>query len=240
MDLKKLQPRPKAVRYLANYLALFLGSIMTKLKVSGRHHIPRRGPFIVACNHFSILDPALVLYGIQRPVNFLMATDQIVDPLFIWAPWLYGYIPTDRRQLAPSTIKQALKALERKEVVGIFPEGYSQSTVLRPAKRGAIYLAQTMAVPILPVAIQGAESLWDNWLRGNRPSLRVRIGRPYRLPPYLPGRDRRQDWLRRQGDDLMVRIAALLPESYHGLYRGHPQITVYRSENRLALPSDSG
>ncbi|NOZ75358.1 MAG: 1-acyl-sn-glycerol-3-phosphate acyltransferase [FCB group bacterium] len=236
MDLAHFQPRPRFVRYLANYLALFVGSLAAKLTITGRYHLPDSGPYIIASNHFSIMDPALVLCAVQKPVNFLMASDQVVESLFIWAPWIYGYIPTDRQRLAPSTIKRSLKVLREGEILGIFPEGYTEDTKLRPAKRGALFLARSAKVPIVPVGVEGAEMIMASWKRGYRPRLCIRIGTPYRLSPDAEKRETREFRSRRQRDELMLRIASLLPDKYHGEFAGRPEIKVYRSENRLRDP----
>ncbi|MFC1527402.1 1-acyl-sn-glycerol-3-phosphate acyltransferase [Candidatus Neomarinimicrobiota bacterium] len=99
-DLNKYSVRPKAVRYLLGYLALFLGSILVKIKIKGSENIPKNGSFIVACNHFNILDAFFVVFAIKKPINFLMASDQTVVTKFMWAPWLYGFIPTNRQNIA--------------------------------------------------------------------------------------------------------------------------------------------
>ncbi len=237
MDLSHFQPRPKPIRYLSGYLALLLGVTAARLKIRGRRHIPSRGPYLIAMNHFSIMDPALVLYAIQKPINFLMASDQVVESLFIWAPWLYGFIPTDRQRLAPSTIKASLEVLRRGDLLGIFPEGHTQGTVLRPAKKGALFLAMSAAVPILPLGIEGADTIWENWNRGQRPLVTIRIGKSYHLPEFSGNRRDREAWLHHYSDDLMLRIASLLPEKYHGCFTGRPEIKVYQSENRLVVPS---
>ena len=50
-------------------------------------------------------------YAIQKPINFIAASDQEVDWWFMWAPIIYGWIPVDRERVAPSTIKLAIQAL---------------------------------------------------------------------------------------------------------------------------------
>ena len=133
--LDKYTVRPKIVRYILGYLVLFLGSVLTKAKIKGTENIPRNGPYIVACNHFNRLDPPFVIYAIKKPINFLMASDQTVEAEIMWAPWLYGFIPTNRQNIAPSTIKQSLRVLKKGEIIGIFPEGSAteQKEFHRPA-----------------------------------------------------------------------------------------------------------
>ena len=130
-SLKHFSPRASWIRKKLGYPALFIGSTIAKITVKGRWHLPKKGPFIVAANHFSYIDPPFFKYAIRKPINFLGASDQNIDWYFMWAPILYGFIPIDRTNLAPSTIKKAKKALKRGEILGIFPEGTSTSDSLR-------------------------------------------------------------------------------------------------------------
>jgi len=215
------------------YLALLLGAIIAKITVKGRHHLPKEGPFIVAINHFNYADPPFVVYAIRRPINFLAASDQVVEWFNYWAIWLYGFIPTNRTQLGPSTIKTAKKVLKQKDILGIFPEGNSLSDELRPAKGGVVFLSTTMQVPIVPVSISGLKgNVWQYLFKGVRPKLQVNIGKsfgPFSLPP---DRRKREDALKEIGDKVMCRIGALLPDKCHGVYAGDPSIKVYRKENQ--------
>ena len=214
--LDSYSPRPKPVRFLLGYLTLLLCSIAARITVSGRYHLPKKGPFILAINHFSRLDPAFVVYAVRKPIGFLMASDQEVELLLWWAPWLYGYIPTNRTRLAPSTIKLAKKALQKGEILGIFPEGTSTSDEIRPAKKGAVYLSAMTETPIVPVSVTGLNDVWSNWFRGVRPTVRIKIGKPFgpiRLPKNKAKREKAYAEI---GDELMCHIASLLPEENHG------------------------
>ena len=163
-----------------------------------------------------------------------MASDQFLKWFDYWAPWLYGIIPANRIRLAPSTIKSSKKALLAKEILLIFPEGTSLSNELRPAKGGVMFLSTTMQVPIVPLSINGKiGDIWSNALSGVRPKVRINIGKPF--GPYsLPKeRSQKEEKLAKIGDEVMCRIAALLPDKHHGVYRGNPSIKNYREENNL-------
>jgi len=232
LDLFK--PRPQWVRYWVTYFGLLLGALVAKTTVRGRHHLPKNGPFIIAINHFNVADPPFVIYAVRRPINFLAASDQVVDWFNYWAIWLYGFIPTNRTRLGPSTIKTAKKVLKEKDILGIFPEGNSLSDELRPPKDGVVYLSAIMQVPIVPVSVAGlGKNIWKDILRGVRPKVHVNIGKnfgPYTLPK---DRSKKSAALKDIGDKVMCHIAALLPDKYHGAYRGNPSIEIYRDENNL-------
>ena len=212
---------------------MFLCSLGSRVKIFGRHHVPDEGPYIVVINHFSYIDPPFVIHALQKPISFLAASDQVIEAQFIWAPFLYGFIPTDRTNLAPSTIKNSIRALKNGEVLGVFPEGTSLSRVLRPAKNGAAFLSATAKTHLLPVGIVGLESAWENIFRGVRPSVQVRIGKPF--GPFTLSKlknDKERD-LNKIGDEIMCRIAALLPENRHGAFKHNKTISEHRKKNGL-------
>ncbi|MFH1852994.1 MAG: lysophospholipid acyltransferase family protein [Candidatus Neomarinimicrobiota bacterium] len=230
-DLNKYRPRPLIIRYLSGYFTLFMLSLASRVKVYGRQFIPDRGPYIIAANHFSVLDPIFIIYATQRPINFLMASDQVVGNDMFWAPWIYGFIPTNRSKLAPSTIKTSLQVLRKNEILGIFPEATSLATELRPAKEGAAYLSLATNVPILPVSVTGHNNLWKNLFRGVRQTVTVRIGRAF--GPFEQEADgkSRQQLLEEIGLEIMCRIGALLPEEQRGFVKNHDLVWRFREEN---------
>ena len=172
---------PKWIRYLSSYLNLFLCSVLLKPKIYGRKNIPQNGPYIVAINHFHIFDPALVAYAIRKPISFLAASDQDIDWQVLIAGKLYGFIPTNRQKLAPSTIKKAIQALQKGDILGIFPEA-TTGPVLRRPKKGVTYLSLKSGCKILPMGIVGLEEdIWSQWFKGVRPQVAVKIGKPFSI-----------------------------------------------------------
>ncbi len=223
--LDSYTPRPKWVRYAAGYLALLLGAVLCRVRVNGRQNIPNTGPYIVACNHFSDMDPAFVLYALRRPVIFMAASDQRISWCYQWAAWLYGFIPTNRNRLAPSTIKRARDALFNEDILGIFPEGTTIGTALREAKRGIVYLATITSVPILPMGVSGLNDAWTNWFRGTKPQVLINIGKPFHLANQIPGDTKKQ--IDEFGHYIMCRIADLLPDINHGKFHHSKVGAVY-------------
>ena len=198
---------PKWIRYLSSYLNLFLCSVLLKPKIYGRKNIPQNGPYIVAINHFHIFDPALVAYAIRKPISFLAASDQDIDWQVLIAGKLYGFIPTNRQKLAPSTIKKAIQALQKGDILGIFPEA-TTGPVLRRPKKGVTYLSLKSGCKILPMGIVGLEEdIWSQWFKGVRPQVAVKIGKPFSISSSLPkDRSERQNKLSDIGDLSLIHI----------------------------------
>ena len=225
--IERLRPRPVFVRYFLGYLATFMVSMLTKTKVHGRENIPKEGPFIIITNHFSYVDPIFVIHAVQKPISFLAASDQKIKWYFIWAPFIYGFIPTNRKVLAPSTIKHATRVLKSNEILGIFPEGTSTSSKLRPAKNGAAYLSALTESRMLPMGVFGLENVWKQLFRGIKPKVTINIGRPF--GPFLLSKNRkkRKDCLLEIGNEAMCRIAALLPKEQRGVFSPNPKVTQF-------------
>tara|TARA_B100000073_G_scaffold209003_1_gene173360 strand:- start:190 stop:951 length:762 start_codon:yes stop_codon:yes gene_type:complete len=235
--LSKLTPQPKWWRYLLTYVSMFLGSTISKTKVWGKWNLPKDGPYVIACNHFSIIDPPFFTYAVQKPINFIAASDQEVDWWFMWAPFIYGWIPVDREKLNPSTIKKALKVLKNKEILGIFPDGGAENDFLGKAKNGAVYISNLAKVPIVPMAIYGAETAWEGLSKGLRPRVFVNIGKPFGPYKMIGSKKEKQKKLQEVGNDMMCRIAALLPVNRQKDYKGKKLVKKYQALNNF-IPKD--
>ena len=76
-------------------------------------------------------------------------------------------------------IKKAKKVLKNGEILGIFPEGTTTSPVLKKPKNGAVFLSTVEKVPIVPISIYGAETIWQDIFKGIRPKVYINIGKPF-------------------------------------------------------------
>ena len=226
-----LRPRPYWVRYISAYIVFLLGMSVAKIKVQGRWNIPKRGPCVIACNHFGYLDPFFLVYAVQRPTSFLMQSDEGVERHFFWAPMTYGAILTDRNKLAPSTVKESITALKNEEVLGIFPEGGMKGFELAKAKPGAIYLSAMGHVQIVPIAIDGGNEAWEKIFHGVRSRIKINIGRPFGPFDIKGSKVEKRNQIETISSELMCRIAALLPDNKHGVYAKDKRIFHYRQEN---------
>ncbi|MBM3187163.1 MAG: 1-acyl-sn-glycerol-3-phosphate acyltransferase, partial [Chloroflexi bacterium] len=98
----------------------------------------------------------------------------------------------------------------------IAPEGTrSRTGTMQRAKPGIAYLALRTNAVLVPVAHWGVEKLSD-WKRLRRPTCRVVIGRPFRLPT-IEGKPGTEE-LQALADLIMVEHGRLLPPEYRGVY----------------------
>lgn len=187
--------------------------------VEGLEHFPKQGPYILAVNH---------LHWMDIPVIFVILPHEVAT--FAAEKWerhwfvgtllrLFGHaIFVQRGEPDRKAITKALRWLQAGGVLGIAPEGTrSRTGALQPGKPGAAYLATRAGVPIVPVAIWGQEKFWQEVRRLRRPRVYARVGEPMRLPAVA--RRAKGHELDAYTEQIMLRIAEMLPEPYRGVYR---------------------
>ena len=142
-------------------------------------HIPSQGPAIVAATHISYLDPwstALAIIRRGRRPRFLAKDDLFRIPLVGTALRGAGQISVSRGSGARRPLEEAERALDRGEVVAIYPEGtvtQGPDHLPKEGKTGAVRLALATGVPIVPLVSWGSQEVWQKSGRGS-----LRFGRP--------------------------------------------------------------
>ena len=64
-------PRRRLIRGVLRGVVHVLFDTLTHLDVYGREHVPKDGPLLLAANHFSFVDPALVLRVTPWPIEVI-------------------------------------------------------------------------------------------------------------------------------------------------------------------------
>lgn len=202
---------------VSNTLQRLTLRLFADYKVTGQEKVPRQGPLIIVANHQSNLDPPLIGASIPRRAWFLAKQGVFRGPIVHWFLKNYGAFPLDRGAADVRAYRWALNKLAQGQAMAIYPEGTRSRGAMRKAKTGIIRLALKAQAPLLPVGITGTERI-GSWMRAVNPTgkIRVNIGEPFHLPP-IRGRPSTED-LESLTNMVMRRIAALLPESYHGVY----------------------
>ncbi len=211
-------------RRILRYIVRFLFHLLCRLNVEDIECANVEGGAILVANHLSRLDAPLVFAIAPRADITGLVADKYLKSFWI-RPLVEAVrgIWINREQADFQALRAALQYLRSGGMLGIAPEGTrSRSGGLQPAKTGAAFLAQKAGVPIIPVAIWGTESAIAKLLRLQRPHIYIRFGPPF----YLSASNRgdRSRALQRDTDEIMCRIAALLPAEYRGVYAHHPRL----------------
>jgi 1-acyl-sn-glycerol-3-phosphate acyltransferase len=206
------------------------------LKVYGSEFIPASGGVIIAGNHTGVIEVPLALYYLKRTDIIILIAEKYQKRFYTrWIVNLFGGIFIDRHNADFAALRETLKRLREGGMLLIAPEGTrSQDGQLASGYMGAAYLAAKTGLPILPGAATGNmdRKVIGSLLKLRRPEVVARAGKPFTLPP-LPARDR-EKVLKEYTDEIMCRIAALLPEEDRGAYRDHPRLQEILSESQYA------
>lgn len=211
--------------HFANWFLRTFFSIFTRLDIRGLDRVPMEGGLITAMNHTAFLDPLLVISLLGRDV-IPMAKIELQTTPFIgtWAKW-YGAYFVRRGEADVSAFKTSLQFLKRGDAINIAVEGHrSESGTLLQGREGAIIIAQRSNAPILPVAIWGSRELKHNIGRLRRTDIHMRIGAPVMI--VLGDKPSRNE-LAQATDELMMRIAEMMPAELRGYYANAVHIEKY-------------
>lgn len=194
---------------------------LARVEVIGKKNVPRKGPLIIASNHFNNADPPVLGATMPRRLVFMAKNEMFQWPILGLAARLGGAFPVRRSEADLGALRKAGEVLHNGEALAMFPEGTrSTDGKMHKAHPGTALLALRSEAPVLPVAISGTENivlirLPLDLLRRRRPRVRVVVGQPFFLPPV----ERiTADEVERCTDVIMGRIAALLPPSHRGEY----------------------
>lgn len=195
-------------------LVRFLLFLLTDYKVSGQENVPADGPLMITTNHVSAVDLPAVMPAIPHEVAVFAADKHRIGLRGLIMRTVH-VIFVRRGTADRKALRQARDILEMGGILGVAPEGTRSSakTLIR-GKPGAAFLAVRADATILPIGITGTEKVFSAWRRWRRPRIRVVIGEPYKLEAPAEGRPD----FHALSEEMMLRIAQLLPPQYRGVY----------------------
>lgn len=195
---------------------------LTEVEYEGLEHLPESGGFIVATNHISQMDTVVLLCNPRRPdITALVGDSYKKYPFFSWIVNSAGAIWIDRKQADFTALKLAGEAIKAGKPLGIAPEGTRSKMVgLLEGKQGTALIALKYNAPIVPVGISGTYRSVYKAFTLQRPRLKARFGPP--MYPAVNADETKSQAVARMTEEMMLRIAALLPEDLRGFYRDHP------------------
>ncbi len=145
-------------------------------KIYNKENLKIEGPLIIAGNHIHLMDQCNVIISTKRVITYMAKKEYFDLPKTKWFFKMVGCIPVDRGSKEDTSKEKAIKVLENKGAIGIFPEGTRNKTKekLLPFKFGAVSMAQKTNATIIPYAITGKYKFRSK-------NLKVKFGTPFKV-----------------------------------------------------------
>ncbi len=181
--------KPEQVYILVQPICRFaLQAIGVRIRITGRQLFDHQKPYLIICNHESLLDAFICPAYIPMFFTTLELADHFKWPLWGWLIRKWGHIPLSRGNLNASlgSLNKAAKILQSGTSILIFPEG-SRTTDgrMQSFKKGAFHLAHLAKADILPMSING---LWKAKTRGDwrlrSANVSLNFGQPIHYKEY--------------------------------------------------------
>lgn len=208
-----------------------LARLAYRPEVEGLENVPERGPVILAANHRSALDTAVIPIVARRPVTFLGKAEYfrgtgVRGRLLASFVAALGYVPVERGNAAAglAALGAARQVLDDGGAFGIYPEGTrSLDGRLHRGHTGVGALALATGAAVVPVGLFGTERLLPVGTRLPRPvRIAVRFGEPLEFSRY-DGLAAAPAIRRAVTDEIMYAILELSEQEYVDSYHPRPE-----------------
>ena len=202
----------------------------THVTVENEELMPKEGPVIITLNHLSRLDfPALIMLERYNDIYCVAADSYRNFPVFGKFINDADMIWIDRTKADFTAMKRIMTELKNGNIIALAPEGTrSKSQALLQGNEGVTMIASKTHMPVISLGVIGTEKWMDAFKHFHKPRITLRLGPTFEITKVDP--DNREESLRTATDEVMCRIAALLPDHYHGFYAGNPRIRELRDE----------
>ncbi|MDV8007602.1 lysophospholipid acyltransferase family protein [Rhodococcus sp. IEGM 1318] len=194
--------------------------------IEGQHHIPKKGPVILAGNHRAVVDSFFLVLMVRRRITFVAKSEYFTGTGVKGAMqrWFFGgagQVPIDRSgaDASRAALDTATGILDKGGVWGIYPEGTrSPDGCLYKGKTGAIRVALETGAPVIPVVVHGGDAVNPPGTRMWRFSkVRITVGEPIDFSRYRELRGY-QAVVRAATDELMAVLCEQSGQEYVDVY----------------------
>ena len=212
------------IRFLLFWSIKIFFKLFTRVDARGLENIPDDGGAIIAINHPGRMEIFLAFIMTHRKDATGLAAEKY-EKYWITRVLIENIegIFLDRFKPDLEALKTALAYLKKGWLLGIAPEGTRSPTLaLTEGKEGIAFIASKSGVPVIPAAAIIPRGTGWEVLKLKRPKIQISFGKSFLLPPF----DRKErDLQQKKGtEEIMCRIAALLPDEMHGFYANNPRI----------------
>jgi|SRR3989338_4607044 len=192
-------PFKKALVYFVYYtlwtLNKFIIAVLYRPAIKGKENIPKKGPFIFACNHEDNSDILFLSYLTHRRLYFLAHSGLFRKPVrFRFFMRLFDQIQIVKGQ-STMVVNKSVDFLRCGRIVAIFPEGtIDGGREIIKGHTGVARIAILSGFKVIPVAVNNSYGVWP---RGRRipiriAKVRVNIGKPMTFHEFKENHENRK------------------------------------------------
>jgi len=205
-------PRMRWISGTTIWVVKTLARLRLDLKIHHDEWLPPAGPFILARNHASHLDPPLVAVSTPREVHF-MARSTLFKGILGWGIRLVNAHPIIRGQGPNQDWDSFTRIPKSGGVLLVFPEGTRTETGdLQRGKSGFGKLVHMCQVPVYPAYVKGSYKAWPKGGKPQKHPVSVWFGPAVPLADLLAQPDDKRI-LREISDRVMAAIANVKEEA---------------------------
>ena len=210
----------KAIHYTVSWLIRIILGVICRVDAAELRGLPKKGPAIVVTNHINFLEvPLIYTHMMPRRLTALVKAETWNNPAMAFLGNLWRGIPISRGVVDRKAIEAAKEALADGRILVIAPEGTrSGDGRLRRGNPGIVLFAADSGVPVYPTAHHGGELFWKRFKSLKRTDFIVRVGKPILVKTGGEGLGRTAR--KAITDEIMCRIAELMPDGLKGYYAG--------------------
>lgn len=129
--------------------------IVYRIEVVGNNTVESNKAYIVASNHRNNLDPLLVIITFnKRKIHYIAKKELFENKILKFILDRTYVISLDRNKNDLGALKESLKVLKDREILGIFPQGTRVSSIEDDTSKAGIGMfAMRTNTPVIPVSI---------------------------------------------------------------------------------------
>ncbi len=193
------------MRAILKFIFKFITILIYRPKVVGAENIPKEGQGAIVCsNHVHFWDSVTLIVMFKRKLNALAKEELFNNPINRWVAKTAGIYPVNRSKADLGAIKTSLRLMKNNELLLIFPEGTRNGLAKgKKVKKGAVMIAATAGVPMIPVGVQGSFKPFRK--------VTINIGKPIDYSQYKDETTDKEK-MQRLADEFMEEVVRLRDE----------------------------
>ena len=152
----------KALWYwLVRWVCRLFCILFFRFRAYGTNNVPDKGPFVLASNHQSYLDPVFCGVALKRRLHFVARDSLFRNRFFASLIYSLNAIPVRQDRADVSSMKRIIGKLKEGKGVCLYPEATRTSDGrIRAFKPGFGLLCRRGQAAVVPVLLDGAFECW--------------------------------------------------------------------------------